>query len=47
MTCNGEVVGVFSSYEDAARKAQTVCSGHALIARLPFVAEEVELGLPG
>jgi len=47
LICNKHVIGVFSSYEDAAKKAKEKCKGHALIVELPYEkSRKLELGLP-
>lgn len=48
LVCNGRVIGVFSSYLEAARKSLEACSTQALIVKLPYEkrVEKVELGLP-
>jgi len=48
LVCDGRVVGVFETYEEAAKKSEEVCSVNALIPELPLkrVTEEVELGFP-
>jgi len=48
LICDGGFVGVFRSYDEAARRSREVCRGHGLIAELPYreEAEVVELGFP-
>ncbi len=48
LICNGSLVGIFSSYEEAAKRSQEVCKVHALIVKLPHEEEvrEMELGFP-
>lgn len=48
LICNGRVVGIFETYEEAARKSEEVCSVNALILELPLkkAVEEIELGFP-
>ena len=48
LICNGRVIGVFSSYLEAARKSLEACSTQALIVKLPYEkrVKKVELGLP-
>ncbi len=48
LVCNGRVVGVFESYEEAIEKSRSACRSHGLVVELPYRegAEEVELGFP-
>ena len=48
LVCNGEVVGVFSSYLDAVRKSIEIGASQAMIVKLPLEAkpEKLELGMP-
>jgi len=48
LVCNGEVVGVFSNYLDAARKSMQIRASEAMIVKLPLEGkpEKLELGMP-
>ncbi|MCD6114518.1 MAG: hypothetical protein J7J78_04390 [Thermoprotei archaeon] len=49
LICNGEVLGVYSSYVEAARVSREKCVEHGLILKLPLrrgERAELELGLP-
>lgn len=36
LICDKHVVGVFKSYNEAAKKSKEICSKHALIVKLPY-----------
>lgn len=46
--CDGRLIGVFDSYEDAIKNSKKNCRIHALIIKLPYEkrGERIELGLP-
>jgi len=48
LICDKRLVGVFKSYEEAAKKSWRECRVHALIIKLPYREKlrEIELGLP-
>ncbi len=48
LVCDNRFIGVFNSYEEAAKKSREVCKVHALIVKLPYVekTKKIELGLP-
>ncbi len=47
LICDGYLVGVFGSYEEALKNCRKSCKVRALIVKLPYrEGEVVELGLP-
>ncbi len=45
---DGNLIGIFNSYEEAVKKSRKSCKAQALIVKLPFEEEvkRIELGLP-
>lgn len=48
LACDGRLVGVFRSYDEALSKSKDACRDHGLIVKLPYKeeVEEIELGFP-
>lgn len=48
VVCDGNLIGVFQTYEEAIKNSKTRCKTHSLITELPFKEKErvIELGLP-
>ncbi len=48
LVCDGSLVGIFESYEEAIKRSREKCRIHSLIIRLPYQRDrrEIEIGLP-
>jgi transcription elongation factor GreA-like protein len=46
LICDQRIIGVFSDYDEVLRNFRENCRRNALVIKLPYEKEELELGLP-